>query len=186
MAEARASSILSALDCGASGILVPHVSSVDMAKDVVAWSRYRGGRRGYSGSGRAGRYGAASLWTNVDEQDGRTTVIAMIEDPEALQVIDHIACVDGLDGVFIGRGDLTVALGAASNAAPEVQDAVGRVLAAARAAGKPACVMVGSAAEAKGFRELGVSAFIVSSDQGFMRRAASEALQGFRSIAQSA
>ena len=71
------------------------------------WSRYRGGRRGYSGSGRAGRYGGTPLWTNVDEQDARTTVIAMIEDPEALPVIDQIANVDGLDGFFIGRGDLT-------------------------------------------------------------------------------
>jgi 2-keto-3-deoxy-L-rhamnonate aldolase RhmA len=186
VAEARAPNILSALDCGATGILVPHVASVEKAKEIVSWSRYRGGRRGYSGSGRAGRYGGTPLWTNVDEQDARTTVIAMIEDPEALPVIDQIANVDGLDGFFIGRGDLTVALGATSNTAPEVQDAVGRIVAAARSADKPVCVMVGQAAEAKSFRELGVSAFIVASDQGFMRRAASEALRDFRSLAQSA
>lgn len=182
VAEARASSILSALDCGAVGVLVPHVFSVEKAKDVASWSRYRGGRRGYSGSARAGRYGATPVWTNVDESDARTTVIAMIEDPEALGTIDAIARVDGIDGFFIGRGDLTVSLGVASSAAPEVQDAVRRISAAARAANKPVCVMVGSANEAKPFQELGASAFIISSDQGFMRRAASDALKEFARV----
>jgi 2-keto-3-deoxy-L-rhamnonate aldolase RhmA len=182
VAEARASSILSALDCGAVGVLVPHVLSVEKAKDVASWSRYRSGRRGYSGSARAGRYGATPVWTNVEESDARTTVIAMIEDPEALATIDAIARVDGVDGFFIGRGDLTVSLGAASSSAPEVQDAVRRISAAARSANKPVCVMVGSANEAKPFHELGASAFIVSSDQGFMRRAASEALKEFARV----
>jgi 2-keto-3-deoxy-L-rhamnonate aldolase RhmA len=106
----------------------------------------------------------------------------MIEDPEALATIDAIARVDGVDGFFIGRGDLTVSLGAASSSAPEVQDAVRRISAAARSANKPVCVMVGSANEAKPFHELGASAFIVSSDQGFMRRAASEALKEFARV----
>jgi staphyloferrin B biosynthesis citrate synthase len=182
VAEARASSILSALDCGAVGVLVPHVSSVEKAREIASWSRYRGGRRGYSGSARAGRYGATPMWTNVDASDARTTVIAMIEDPEALDTIDAIVRVDGVDGFFIGRGDLTVALGAASSSAPEVQEAVRRISSAARSANKPVCVMVGSINEAKPFQELGASAFIVSSDQGFLRRAASETLKEFARV----
>ena len=134
VAEARASSILSALDCGAAGVLVPHVFSVEKATEIASWSRYRGGRRGYSGSARAGRYGATPMWTNVDLSDAQTTVIAMIEDPEALDTIDAIASVDGIDGFFIGRGDLTVSLGAASASAAEVQDAVRRISCAARSA----------------------------------------------------
>ncbi|MDQ8728013.1 aldolase/citrate lyase family protein [Bradyrhizobium sp. LHD-71] len=177
--EARASSILSALDCGAAGVLVPHVFSADKAREIASWSRYGGGRRGYSGSARAGRYGATPVWTNVARSDARTTVIAMIEDPEALETIDAIAGVEGIDGFFIGRGDLTVSLGAESSSAPEVQDAVRRISAAARSANKPVCVMVGSATEARSFQELGATAFIVSSDQGFLRRAASEALKEF-------
>ena len=58
------------------------------------------------------------MWTNVDASDAATTVIAMIEDPEALDEIDAIVAVEGLDGFFIGRGDLTVAFGAPSNDAP--------------------------------------------------------------------
>lgn len=177
--DAGAAGILSALDCGATGVLVPHVATVETARSVAAASRYRGGKRGYSGSTRAGRYGAATVWTTVDTADTQTAVIAMIEDPEAVENIDAILAVDGIDGVFIGRGDLTVAFGAPSNTAPVIQDSVERITKAARAAGKPVCVMVNSADEADGFQRLGASAFIVSSDQGFMRRAAAQTLKDF-------
>src|SRR5207245_2740228 len=115
---------------------------------VARAARYRGGRRGYSGSPRAARYGGTPMWKHVDAADAATTVIAMIEDPEALDEIDAIAQVDGLDGVFIGRGDLTVALNAPANDAPVVQRAVERISAAMRAVNKPVCVMVGNKAEA--------------------------------------
>jgi staphyloferrin B biosynthesis citrate synthase len=182
VAEPSPANILSVLDSGAVGVLVPHVASSAKAREIVAACRYRGGRRGYSGSPRAAGYGATPMWKHVDASDAATTVIAMIEDVEALDEIDAIAQVDGLDGVFIGRGDLTVALGAASNDAPAVQAAVERVTAAMRAVNKPVCVMVGSKAEASAFKQLGASAFIVSSDQGFMRRAAAQTLNEFTTL----
>ena len=181
--DAGAAGILSALDCGATGVLVPHVATVEVARSVAAASRFRNGKRGYSGSTRAGRYGAATVWNTVDAADAQTTVIAMIEDPDAVENIDAIIRVDGLDGVFIGRGDLTVAFGAPSNTAPIIQDSVERITTAARAAGKPVCVMVNSADEATSFQQLGASAFIVSSDQGFMRRAAAQSLKDFAAAA---
>jgi 2-keto-3-deoxy-L-rhamnonate aldolase RhmA len=174
--------ILSCLDCGATGVLVPHVASVEKARAVAAAARYRGGRRGYSGSARAGGYGATPVWTLVDEQDASVCAIAMIEDPEALDHIDAIAAVDGIHGLFIGRGDLTVALGAKSSADGPVKEAVIRIIAAANKFAKPVCVMVASATEAKEFAALGASAFIISSDQGFLRRAAAQTLTDFKSL----
>jgi 2-keto-3-deoxy-L-rhamnonate aldolase RhmA len=174
--------ILSSLDCGASGVLVPHIATLEKARAVAAAARYRGGRRGYSGSPRAGGYGATPMWTLVEEQDATVCTIAMIEDPEALDHIDAIAAVEGIHALFIGRGDLTVALGAKSSADAAVKDAVVRVIAAAKKAAKPVCVMVGSPAEAKEFAELGASAFIISSDQGLMRRAAAQTLSDFKSL----
>jgi 2-keto-3-deoxy-L-rhamnonate aldolase RhmA len=64
--------------------------------------------------------------------------------------------------------------------APVVRQAVERVCAAARKASVPVCAMVGGAAESGPLAELGVTAFIVASDQAFMRRAASAALQEFK------
>ena len=181
--SAAAADILRVLDCGATGVLVPHVSSARKAREIAAACRYRNGKRGYSGSSRAGGYGAGKVWDHVDRSDAATTVIAMIEDPEALEDIDAILAVEGLDGVFIGRGDLTVALGAAANDAPAVMAAVATVMSAAQRAGKPVCVMVGAAAEAKGFRDMGASAFIVSSDQGFLRKTAAQALAEMAQLA---
>ena len=103
-------------------------------------------------------------------------VLAMIEDPEALDDIDAIVAVEGLDGFFIGRGDLTVAFQAPNAEAPAVKNAVEVISKAAKKAGKPVCVMVNGAAEAKPFQALGATAFIVSTDQGFLRKAASQAL----------
>jgi 2-keto-3-deoxy-L-rhamnonate aldolase RhmA len=179
------SKVLSCLDCGASGVLVPHVATLEKARAVAAAARYRGGRRGYSGSARAGGYGAAPMWSLVDQQDESVCAIAMIEDPEALDHIDAIAAVEGIHGLFIGRGDLTVALGARSSADASVRNAVDRVIAAASKIGKPVCVMVANAAEAREFAELGASAFIISSDQGQMRRAAAQTLSDFNKLVQT-
>ncbi len=173
------SRLLAVLDDGATGVLVPHVSSAARAQEIAMACRYRGGKRGFSNSPRAGRYGARPLWAHVDAQDASVCVIAMIEDPEALDEIDAIVATEGLHGFFIGRGDLTVAYGAPGPDAPVIRAAVERICAAARAVGKPVCVMVASASEAEGFQKLGASAFIVASDQAFMRQAATKALQGF-------
>lgn len=175
--------LLSVLDCGAAGVLVPHVASPNKARAVVAACRYRGGQRGFSNSPRAGGYGRLGVWDHVDRSDARVAVIAMIEDPEALEVIDAIVDVEGLDAVFIGRGDLTVALGAASPAADEVKAATERITAAARAAGRAVCAMSAGGDDARWLKDLGVSAMIVASDQGFMRQAAARALGAFRELA---
>src|SRR5258708_23294172 len=177
--------ILSCLDCGAAGVLVPHVATVDKARAIAAAARYRGGRRGYSGSPRAGAYGATPMGTLVDEQDASVCTIAMIEDPEALDSIDSIAAVDGIHGLFIGRGDLTVALGAKSSSDTPVKNAVTKIIAAAKKVAKPVCVMVASSAEAKDFADLGASAFIISSDQSQMRRAAAQTLNDFKTLVQT-
>jgi 2-keto-3-deoxy-L-rhamnonate aldolase RhmA len=177
--------LLSVLDCGASGVLVPHVSSVRQAKDVAEACRYRDGRRGYSGSPRSAAYGGSSMQDYIAAADAAVSVIAQIEDAEALDDIDGIAAVAGIDALFIGRGDLAVALNAESSGAPAVRAASERIAAAARSAGKPVCVFVGSVAEATWLKEQGASAFVVSSDQGFLRRAAAQALTEYAALASS-
>jgi 2-keto-3-deoxy-L-rhamnonate aldolase RhmA len=182
----NSTSILSVLDCGATGVLVPHVATPARAREIAAACRYRGGRRGYSGSPRHAGYGATGMWKTVEAADAATTVIVQIEDPEALDDIDAIAAVDGIDSLFIGRGDLAVALGAKSSDAPELRSAVERIGKAARAAGKPVCVFVGGQDEASWLQAQGATAFVVGSDQGFMRKAAAQALTEIRSLGASA
>jgi 2-keto-3-deoxy-L-rhamnonate aldolase RhmA len=180
--EAR--DILPALDCGAQGVLVPHVDTVARARDVVAGSRYAGGRRGFTNSSRAGGYGELGFREHVAAADASTAVLAMIEDLEALAALPHIMRTPGLDAAFIGRGDLSIALGASSPAAPAVIEATETIAAAARAAGKALCAHVDrvDSPDVAWLRGLGVSAFIVSSDQGLLRSAAMLAATTFRSL----
>jgi len=179
VADSSAPNILSVLDSGATGVLVPHVDTPEKARAVAAAARYRGGSRGFSNSPRAGGYGRLGVWDHVEAADAATTVIAMIEDPGALEAIEEIAAVEGIDGFFIGRGDLTVALGVPSMDAPAVRAATERIIAAGRAKGKAICLMTGSTTDAAAMKALGATAFIVASDQGFLRQAAAKALTEF-------
>jgi 2-keto-3-deoxy-L-rhamnonate aldolase RhmA len=179
----RASGILAALDDGADGVIIPHVSSAAQARRIVSSARYRGGKRGFSNSSRAGRYGALGLRDHIAINDAATTVIAMVEDPEAVDAAAEMA-VEGLDAFFLGRGDLSVALGAASMTDAPVRAAVERIASAAAAKKVPLIAYVGSldATEVSYLREVGVTAFAVSSEQGLMRAAASAAVSDFRAL----
>jgi staphyloferrin B biosynthesis citrate synthase len=172
--------ILSVLDCGAAGVLIPHVSSADYARKVAALCRYRGGKRGFATSTRAGRYTAVPMWRHIADSDANTVVVAQIEDPEALDEIDAIAAVDGVDSLFIGRGDLTAAFGDESKDPPAVRNAVERISAAAQKAGKSISVYVGNGTEARWLKALGASTFVLSSDQGFLRQGALAGLADVR------
>jgi staphyloferrin B biosynthesis citrate synthase len=182
VASASPANLMSVLDCGATGVLVPHVASLEKAREIAAACRYRNGTRGFSNSPRAGNYGGLSLWDHVEACDAASTVVAQIEDPQALDIIDEIAAIEGIDALFIGRADLAVALGAGSPEAPEIKAASERIAKAARAASKPVMVFTGSASDAATMRELGASAFVISSDQGLMRQAAAKALAEFSAI----
>ncbi|GGF75522.1 HpcH/HpaI aldolase family protein [Mameliella alba] len=172
--------ILSVLDCGADGVLVPHVDSAEKARAVVSAARYAGGARGYSPTTRAGGFGGARMQAHTEAQDARVTVIAMIEDVAALDHLDEIMAVDGLDGIFIGRGDLTVAMGQSSGTAAPVVEAVGMITDAARRAGKAICVMSSSASDMRSLAAQGATAFITSSDQTLLKSAAAQGLEEAR------
>ena len=105
----------------------------------------------------------------------------MVEDPEAVECADEILAVEGLDAVFIGRGDLTAALRDREPGAPRVQAATLRVMQAAKRIGKPVFLLTSGAKEAAHYAALGASGFVLGSDQGFRRTAASAALRDYQS-----
>ncbi|WP_339694171.1 aldolase/citrate lyase family protein [Celeribacter baekdonensis] len=165
--------ILRVLDSGADGILVPHVSSASVARDVVAQARYAG-VRGFSPTTRAGDFGAVDMATHLQTQDARCAVIAMIEDANAIGAIDEIVQVEGLDALFIGRADLAVSMGASAQDGG-LDVAVNRVFEAARAKGLALILLAANATEIATLRDLGATAFLMGSDQGFLRAGAKHA-----------
>jgi staphyloferrin B biosynthesis citrate synthase len=175
---AGSDNILSVLDCGATGILMPHVVSAQQAREVAAACRYRGGR-GFATSTRAGRYTAVPYWEHIDRSDAETIVIAQIEDIAALPEAEAIAAVEGIDSLFVGRGDLTAAFGD-RDSDRQVREASGTIAAAARKAGKALSVFTGGPNEAAYLSGLGASVFVLSSDQGFLRQGALTSLSGLK------
>lgn len=168
--------ILSVLDCGADGVLVPHVTDAATARAIVRAGRYRGGSRGFSPTTRAGDFGGAGADQHMTSEDARVTIIAMIEDPEGVENIDDILAVEGLDGVFIGRADLAASYAGAGDVPTLVRDATARILSAAQQAGRPVAIMPGAGDDAVTQFGAGASMFIISSDQTLLRTAAAGAL----------
>lgn len=180
LGDATEANILSVLDCGATGIMVPHVDSVDRARDVARACRYVGGKRGYAGVTRSSGWGAAPMFQHIRSQDSQATCIAMIEDLHAIDRVKEIAEVDGIDALFIGAGDLTAALG--ESAGGRIASIIETVAASSREADIPLITLAATSADAIRMRQLGSSAFLVSSDHGFIRSSANAVLRDFAGI----
>ena len=177
---ARHELVLNALDCGATGVVVPHVISADMAREVVAMSHFGAGGRGYAGSTRAAAYTRKPMAQHLRDSKDNTVVVVQIEDIEAVDAIESIAAVEGIDCLFIGRIDLTVALGAASPADPAVVEAVERICSAGVDAGVPVGMFLGDLSELDHWKEQGASLFLLSSDHGFLLQGAASLVSRFR------
>jgi len=164
--------ILGALDCGADGVMVPHVRSAAEAEAIAAACRYAGGARGFAGLTRAGGWGARKANDHMDFQDDNVVCIAMIEDPEAVECVDAIAATDGIHALFVGRGDLSASFGRDPDAAAKVATMSERVAKGAADAGKPLLMLATSTKDAADMRNLGVKALLVSSDHAMLKSAA--------------
>lgn len=160
--------ILNALDCGAIGIVAPHVRSAREAEQLARVSRYGPNGRGYAGSSRAAGYGSGTMATTLADAALQTVVIAQIEDVDAVMAIDDIARVEGVDCLFVGRIDLTVALGAPGPEAPEVVSAVAEICAAGMRRGRRIGMFVGDMTEIPKWRAAGATLFILKSDHAFL------------------
>lgn len=169
--------ILNALDCGATGVVVPHVRTVAEAEAVAKAAQYGPGGRGYAGSSRAAGYTTIAMGQHKENSAARTVVIAQIEDPEAVDVVEGIAGVAGLDALFVGRVDLTVAYGAESQDDARVVAAVERICAAGLAAGKPVGMFLARVEDVPYWRERGACLFLLGSDHGFLLAGASDLMR---------
>lgn len=164
--------ILNALDCGADGVIVPHVRSADEAREIVRACNYVPGGRGFAGSSRAAGYTTLGMAKHRAAAKA-VTIIAQIEDVEAVEAIDDIVAVDGIDALFIGRADLTISYAAQTSDDDIVIAAVERICRAADAAGRAVGMFLGRVGDVPAWRDKGASLFILQSDQEFLLQGAS-------------
>ena len=178
--------VMKALDAGAYGVICPMVNTREEAQRFVAYTNYAPkGTRSF-GPVRAALYGGADYAQRANETVVR---FAMIETKQALDNLDDILSVEGLDAIYIGPSDLSLALGCRpvfDDVDPPVAQAIDHIVARAKAHGVVAGVHngvpeVARARVAKGFRFV-----TVGSDARLMAAGAQQAIAKFRAAAPAA
>jgi 2-keto-3-deoxy-L-rhamnonate aldolase RhmA len=158
------------LDVGVQTLLVPYVQSAEEAARAVAATRYPPrGVRGVASVHRANRYGrVAGYYAGADDQ---MCVLVQLETRGALDALEAIAAVEGVDGLFVGPSDLAASLGhPGNNAHPEVRGAIEQACRRARALGKPVGILAPIEADARAYFEMGFAYVAVGSDIVVLRK----------------
>ena len=163
-------SVLKMLDIGAQGLIAPNVTSVDEVKSLVEYAKYYPvGQRGVyfgreSGWGTAD-YASSGLDVYFETCNRESLLIPQCETRGCLDHIEEITAIPGVDGIFIGPFDLSVALGKPGDfETAEFQQAIDRILKACKNAGKFASVFTMDPEAAKSYFKQGFDAACVALD----------------------
>ena len=173
------------LDLGALGIMMPNVRSAEEARKFVAAAKYPPrGRRGM------GLGGAHTLYRVPDSREyagwanEETVLMAQIESPEAVEAIDEILAVPGIDVGWIGQNDLALNMGIVGQFEhPDFVAARRRVADACRRHGKGAGCQPGSVAAAREWFEAGYNVISLGTDIGVYQRALGDFVGKVRAFA---
>lgn len=158
--------IMKALDLGAEGVIVPHVSTPEHAEQAVRACRYGvDGWRGACPLVRAAGY-SLSEWRGYEAAANENAMVVLIvEDPEGVANIEEIVSVEGVAAVFLGLFDLTVSLGCGGNSEdPRVQQSADKILAACHQKGVPAMYSVTSGPDVDSWVRRGVRMVLAGAD----------------------
>jgi len=152
------------LDLGAGGVIVPNVRDADHAGEVVAATRYAP----------AGGRSIGRLSGGADEP----LVIVMVESATALDDLDAILAVEGLDGIYVGPGDLSLSLGmAGADRSAELRDVLSSIVSRAVTAGVPVGVHAYNGEDAAGYAGEGATIVTVAVDSVSLGEAMTRHLQ---------
>ncbi|KAJ7769450.1 Pyruvate/Phosphoenolpyruvate kinase-like domain-containing protein [Mycena metata] len=165
-----------ALDAGARGVLVPMVSTAEKAAEVVADSRFPpGGRRGFGSSYTHGNWGPeVSVAEYLATANDTIVVMVQIETKEGLANVEAIAQVDGIDVLFIGPYDLSIALGYSAPAPdphPDVEKIIQHIREVVQKAGRKCAIFCTDGKQAAKRAAEGFDMINVTSDVGALSSA---------------
>jgi len=158
------------LDAGVQSFLIPYVQNQQEAVAAVRATRYPPqGVRGFAGTSRATRFGRIKDYHARAAQE--ICVLVQVETQEALEHVEAIAAVEGVDGIFVGPGDLSASMGHLGNAGhPEVRKALDDTLRRIRKAGKAPGIITNDEALARHYLEIGALFVAVGADVGVLAR----------------
>ena len=169
------------LDIGTQSLLVPYVSTAAEAKSAVSYTRYPpAGVRGVAGTTRATRFGRVKDYAKRAHEE--ICALVQVETQAALDNIEAICGIDGVDGVFIGPADLHASMGHAGEIAnPKVKPLIDEALKRIRKAGKAPGILTPNEADAKHWLGCGGLFVAVGADVGILARGAEALAAKFKS-----
>ena len=158
------------LEDGATGFMFPFVSNADVARHIVEAVKYPPlGNRGLDGAGLDADFGI-EMWkegsTYIEEANRETFIVAQIETVEALDNVEEIAAVPGIDLLFVGPGDLGLRLGVVGRG--ELDEAIVQVAEAAQKHGKAWGIPGGAPELLTKYRKLGAQMLVGAGDFALM------------------
>jgi len=159
------STILNVLDCGAAGIMAPHVVSVEQATALARSTQYVSGGRGLAGTTRAAGYGARSLTQHIEISEDEVSLICQIEDVKGAELAAEIAAVDGVDALFVGRTDLAQSIGTREPSDPRIHKLCSEVIGVKAVATGLYCT---GAEDANQWSHAGATLLVVGSEHSLM------------------
>jgi 4-hydroxy-2-oxoheptanedioate aldolase len=159
-----------ALEFGANGLMVPHIRSAAEARQWVEWTKYPPlGKRGFDGAGADSRYMLADPLEHLQQRNAETFLVLQIEDPEAVECVDEIAAVEGVDLLFVGPGDLSIAYGVPLQGGHAlIQKAIDKVAEATAKAGNWWGIPTGSPEAAQAMLNRGARFITCGGDHPFL------------------
>jgi len=136
--------VLRALEVGAQIVVVPMINTAKQAEELVEFGKFPPlGQRGFNLRSRGVQYGLVNYKQEFPAANERTHLFAQVETMQGVENIDAICGVEGLSGIFIGPGDLSVSAGCDGDLkAPVMIDMVVECVRRARTAGKHAGILV--------------------------------------------
>jgi 2-keto-3-deoxy-L-rhamnonate aldolase RhmA len=163
--------IMRPYEAGCSGVMVAQVRSLAEVQRAVEWAKYPPlGKRGFFGGNCEGAFGTVEMARHVAAANRDRWLAIQIETPEAVEIVEQIAATDGVDWLFVGPADLSVTLGVPGDFLhPRCVEALQRVSAATKKAGKAWGTLSRDVEHARRCRELGCQLFSIFGDFDCLR-----------------
>merc|ERR1712039_331299 len=175
------------LDLGAQTIIFPWINNAEEARLAVEATRYPslGGVRGVMSLARMNNFGAASP-SYYKEAAGQICNIVQIETLQAVDNIEEIAAVDGVDALFVGPSDLSASMGYIGQGNhPDVKDKIAEAFKRIAATGKASGFLTANHDDAKWALSLGCNFVAVGSDMQMLTAASRAAAADFQAFSMS-
>lgn len=185
--EITRSNILRMLDAGTKGLIIPNVDSVNQVREIIKHAKFAPiGQRGYCPT-RTSCWGADDWAVNgksyMERCNNETLVIPQCETVGAYENIEEILAMEGVDGIFIGPCDLSIALGIPFEFdSPILRKAILDVLNACKKANKLSFIFAGNTKTAKEYFNLGFDSVAYSLDASIFVKACNQAVLDCKSI----